>query len=118
MSTLEAQDRMLERLEIKLEKPVLNGGFDTLVSKVDKIESVSEQMRETQAVANKKIDAIHTVVMDPDTGLYHQVKSHSSWIESTSKGLKWFGGLFIAGVLTGIGKLIYDFTTNHIHVTP
>jgi hypothetical protein len=117
-ATLEAQDRMLERLEQKLEKPVLNGGFDNLVAKVEKIEAVSEQLREGQAGLTKKVDAIHVAVYDPDTGLYQKVKSNSKWIEVTGKGAKWFGGLVVAGLLTGAGKLLYDFVSGHIHITP
>jgi len=123
--TLEAQDRMLEHLAEKLEKPVLNGGFDRLVASVQKIEMVSDQLqesqiqlRESQASAHKKIDAIHTVVLDPDTGLYHKVKSNSQWIDNASKGLKWFVGLLVAGLLGGAGKLLYDMLSSHIHVAP
>lgn len=116
--TLEAQDRMLEHLAQKLEKPVLNGGFDRLVASVHKIEMVSDQLQESQVSAHKKIDAIHTVVLDPDTGLYHKVKSNSQWIDNASKGLKWFAGLLIAGLLGGAGKFLYDLISSHVHVTP
>lgn len=117
-ATLQAQDRMMSRIEEKLEKPVLNGGFDTLVEKVEKIESMSEATRDAQAAANTKIDAIHIAVYDPDKGLYMKVKDNTKWIENANKGLKWFAGLLIAGGLTGVGKLLYDVLTKHISFTP
>lgn len=117
-ATLEAQDRMLARLEEKLEKPVLNGGFESLVAKVDKIEHVSESLRDAQTKANTKIDAIHSAVYDPEKGLYTKVKDNAKWIGNANKGLKWFAGLLGAGLLTGAGKLLYDFLIGHIHFTP
>lgn len=117
-ATLEAQDRMLERLEEKLEKPVLNGGFDTLVTKVDRIEAATEQLREGQSGLTKKVDAIHTAVYDPDTGLYQKVKNNTKWIEACTKGFKWIGGIVVAGLLTGTGKLLYDFLASHLHFSP
>lgn len=125
IATLEVQDRLLERLEEKLERPVLNGGFDRLVEKVDTIERVTselsvgqDKLRSNQDSTGKKVDDIHTIVLDPNTGLYHRVKANSLWIDTTSKVLKWLGGLLVVGVLTGIGKLLYDFFSGHIHFTP
>ena len=117
-AVLEAQDRMLERLEQKLEKPVMNGGFEDLISKVEKIESVSEQLREAQTASKEKIEQIHEAVWDPDTGLYHKVKENTRWIATTGRVFKWLGGLLVAGVLTGVGKLLYTFLSGHIHFTP
>lgn len=118
MTTLEAQDRILERLEKKFEKPALNGGFDKLVEKVEKIEWVTQKLSESQDGICKQVKEIHTVVLDPETGLYHKVKENSKWIDSTSRGLKWLIGLIIAGLLTGTGKLLYDFVTGHISFIP
>lgn len=117
-ATLESQDRVMARIEEKLEKPVLNGGFDSLVAKVDKIETVSEGLRDGQASANTKIDAIHTAIYDPEKGLYTKVKDHSKWIENATKVVKWVGGLVVAGLLTGAGKLLYDVVSKHIHFSP
>jgi hypothetical protein len=117
-ATLEAQDRILERVEQKLEAPVLNGGFEDLTRKVDKIENVTELMRESMADTNKKVGDIHTVIYDPEKGIYVTLKGHDNWIERVGKGFKWGGALVVTGVLTGIGKLIYDFITGHIHFTP
>jgi len=115
---LELQEQLLLRLNQKLESPALNGGFDDLAKKVDRIENTTDQLKETQAAYSKKIDAIHTAIYDPETGLYTKVKSHGSWINSTNQGLRWFAGLAIAGTLTGIGKLLYDFITGHILYHP
>jgi hypothetical protein len=117
-ASLEAQDKVLEKLELKLERPVMNGGFDKLVEKVEKIESVTEQLQRSREEDSKKITAIHEVVLDPDTGLYHKVKSNSQWIDTASRSLKWFLGFLGTGALAGLGKLLYDFLAGHIHFTP
>lgn len=117
-STLEAQDRALERLAEKLERPALNGGFDDLVKKVDKIEGVTDQLKTDQAASGKKIDAIHVAIYDPDTGLYGRVKEHAQVITRAGKGLTWFVGIVIAAGMTGIGKVMYDFLAGHVHFTP
>lgn len=116
--TLEAQDKMLEQLAEKLERPALNGGFDDLVKKVDKIEGVADQLKTDQASASKKIDAIHVAIYDPDTGLYGRVKEHSQVITRASKGLTWFMGIVIVAGMTGIGKVVYDFLSGRVHFTP
>lgn len=118
ISHLEAQDQILDRLEAKLQSPILNGGFDDLVSKVNQIESVTEHFNKAQEATSKKIDAIHVAVYDPDLGLYHVVKSHTGWIATTNKLTMWLGGMIVAGILGGIGKLLYSFISGHIHFTP
>lgn len=115
-STLGVHDDVLRRLEEKLERPVLNGGFDDLVKKIEKIEFVFEQSRKDQVEANRKIDAIHVAVYDPDKGLYGKVKENTKFIESLKNALKWLMTLVIAGILTGIGKMIYDVVVGMIHV--
>lgn len=117
-ATLEAQDRMLEILAEKLERPALNGGFDDLVRNVDKIKTETEQLRQDQAGTSKKIDAIHVAIYDPDTGLYGRVKEHTHVISRTSKGLTWFIGIVIAASMTGVGKMMYDFLAGRVHFTP
>lgn len=114
-ATLEAQDRILERVEQKLEAPVLNGGFEDLIKKVDKLETVQETLRDCTSKSSTKIDAIHTAIYDPDKGLYVTVKHHTSWIAGANKASKWLVALMVTGVLTGVGKLIYDFLSGHIH---
>lgn len=117
-STLEAQDKALERLAEKLERPALNGGFDDLVRKVDKIDGVAEQLKTDQAATGKKIDAIHVAIYDPDTGLYGRVKEHSQVITRAGKGLTWFIGIVVAAAMTGVGKIVYDFFAGRLHFTP
>jgi len=115
---LEAQDEVLVRVEKKLESPILNGGFDDLVQKVNKIESVSDQLNKSQEETFKKVDAIHTAVYEPDTGLYQIVKGHTGWIKATNKLLLWFGGILGTAILAGAIKLVYSFISGHIHYTP
>lgn len=117
-SVLESQDKVLERLERKLESPILNGGFDDLVTKVSKIETSSSELTKSQDISSKKIDAIHIAVYDPDLGLYHVVKNHTGWIKNTSKAAMWLGGLLAGGILGGIGKFLYNFLSGHVHFTP
>lgn len=118
LSTLETQGRILEGVETKLESPSLNGGFAELVKKVDKIETSTEQLRQDSAATGKKVDAIHVAIYDPDTGLYGRVKEHTRVLSRTGKGLTWFIGIMIAAVVTGIGKMLYDFFSGHLHFTP
>jgi len=115
---LDKQNDVLGKLERKLESPVLNGGFDDLVKRVEKIDTVTDKLRECQEGTSKKIGDLHTVILDPETGLYHVVKGNSKWINTTTRALKWLGGLLGAGLLTGIGKLLYDIFSGHIHYTP
>src|SRR3990167_964215 len=68
-----AQPESLEKLFKSLEEkvlniPILNGGFESLMFKVDKIE-------ESMSGVNEKIDKIHVAVYDPDQGLFARVKS-------------------------------------------
>lgn len=50
---------------------VLNGGFDRLSLKIDRIEDV-------QKVTAVKVDNIHDAIYDPDEGLYARVKNIDS----------------------------------------
>lgn len=118
LSTLEAQDRLLERVEQKLESPVLNGGFDNLMRKVDRIETIQEQLQASDSASGKKIDQLHTAIFDPEIGLYSKVKSNSNWISRTTKGFQWLGGIVVVGILSGLGKMMYDFLTGHVHFIP
>lgn len=117
-ATLEAQDRILERVEKKLESPVLNGGFDNLMTKVEKIESIQSQMGKVQETQGEKIDSIHSAIYEPEKGLYVKVKDANLWISRVDKASKWFIGLLVAGILTGVGKVLYDFLSGHIHYAP
>jgi hypothetical protein len=66
---LKTQQTFLEDLRSSLlSAPALNGGFDTLMFKVDKIEEAQGQMVET-------INKIHTAIYDPDHGLYSRIRT-------------------------------------------
>jgi len=58
---LEMQDRILSA-------PAMNGGFTTLLYKVENIENSQSQLVE-------KVDQIHGVLYEPDTGLYARIKN-------------------------------------------
>lgn len=58
---LEMQDRILSA-------PAMNGGFTTLLYKVENIEHSQSQLVE-------KVDQIHDVLYEPDTGLYARIKN-------------------------------------------
>lgn len=117
-ATLEAQDRLLERMEQRLQAPVLNGGFEDLNKKIDKVEFIQDQLLRQQETSGKQISDIHMVIYDPEKGMYMTLKSHTRWIEAMTKSIKWAGALFLTGLLSGIGKLIYDFISGHIHIAP
>jgi uncharacterized protein YaaN involved in tellurite resistance len=58
----------LQQLQQKvLASPALNGGFDTLLFKVEKIEEGQVQM-------GTKVDSIHEAIYHPDEGLFARVK--------------------------------------------
>lgn len=55
-------------IERVLHSPVLNGGFNTLMVKV-------EGIQETQEKIGTKVDSIHEAIYHPDEGLFARVKS-------------------------------------------
>ena len=115
---LDAQDRILERLEQKLDAPVLNGGFEDLTNKVSKIESVQNAILEVQKTTSSQVSEIHAVIYDPEKGIYVTVKDHGKWITKSNKVYVWTLAFFVAGTLTGIGKFLYDIVAGHIAFKP
>lgn len=142
----------------------LNGGFDTLMFKVEKIEEGQVQM-------GTKVDSIHDAIYHPDDGLFarvkdvEQVKKNVEGIDKLEKDVlilqkqaqidekavekdtklteeqtvtvkahaehikdlvafkarvcsivKWGLVTIGGGLITGIGKLLYDFAQGHITV--
>lgn len=142
----------------------LNGGFDTLMFKVEKIEEGQVQM-------GTKVDSIHDAIYHPDDGLFARVKDVEhvkekvaaaekltmdvaklqQWHDSEEKVVekeakmteaheklvkdhddklkelvafktkvctvaKWLGVTIGGGLLTGFGKLLYDFASGHITI--
>ncbi len=147
-----------------LASPALNGGFDTLLFKVDKIE-------ESQVQMGVKVDSIHEAIYHPDEGLFARVKdvehikkktenveklekdvlilqqcaeSEEKTVEKKAKLteeneklirshgdqlkeliefkkrmcaiVKWGMVTIGGGLITGIVKLFYDFTSGHITI--
>lgn len=154
---LEMQDRILSA-------PAMNGGFTTLLYKVESIEGSQAQLVE-------KVDQIHNVLYEPDNGLYARVKSvenecvsadtinvlekevqeikiwksseekaavkdeakedenakllleHEATIRSLQSSIKkynaaikWLTVSIGGGLLSMIGKLIYDYLSGHIQI--
>lgn len=70
--TLEALEhnrkQMLEMQNKILSAPAMNGGFSTLMYKIEKIEQSQDQLVE-------KVDEIRDVMYDPDSGLYARIKN-------------------------------------------
>ena len=66
-----SQDQVMDVLRTLQQKVLasaaLNGGFDTLMFKVDKIE-------EGQIMIVGKVDSIHEAIYNPDSGLYARIK--------------------------------------------
>jgi hypothetical protein len=155
---LEMQDRILSA-------PAMNGGFTTLLFKVENIENSQSQLVE-------KVDQIHGVLYEPDTGLYARIKNVEKdclpegalddiekdiqeikiWKNSEEKlsakeeahvsendkilnnheiiikdlqetinkyntAGKWLIVSVGGGLLSMIGKLIYEFISGHIQIT-
>jgi len=82
---------ILDEIKAKLDSPVLNGGFETLMFNVQRIE-------EKQEIQGKKIDSIHNAIYEPDSGLYARIKDsarseHVAHIETDVLSLKdWKSG--------------------------
>jgi len=77
------RQQMLEMQNRILSAPAMNGGFSTLMYKVEKIEQSQEQLVE-------KVDEIREVLYDPDSGLYARIKNveNSSIEESRIENLE------------------------------
>lgn len=77
LEALEVNRRQLIEMQNKiLSAPAMNGGFSTLMYKIEKIEQSQEQLVE-------KVDEIRVVLYDPDNGLYARIKNvENSTIDS------------------------------------
>lgn len=156
--------RILEMQDKILAAPAMNGGFTTLLYKVESIE-------DSQTKLVEKVDQIHDVLYEPDNGLYARLKSvenecigvkelgeiekevqeikmwktseekqsqkeeerddvngkllseHDSTlkelqrsIERYNAAMKWVAVSLGGGLLSMIGKLIYDYVSGHIKI--
>jgi len=61
----------------------LNGGFDTLLYKIDKIEQSQGQLASSQAQLVEKVDKIHDAIYEPDSGLFSKLSEFK--LENTEK---------------------------------
>jgi len=68
--------RILEMQDKILSAPAMNGGFTTLLYKVDSIE-------DSQTKLVEKVDQIHDVLYEPDNGLYARLKNVENECVST-----------------------------------
>lgn len=161
VSTSQINQQILNQIQAKIaSSSVLNGGFDTLLFKVDRIE-------ESQVQLIGKVDSIHDAIYQPDNGIYARLKSVEqiklddidqiekdvydlkSWKHNEEKTfereniivennknliqlhnqqikelithkdrvttiIKWIFVTISTGILTLVGKIIYDFITGHI----
>lgn len=109
------QDHVLSKIELKMDSPVLNGGFDNLTRKIDKLELLQEQIRGITASTNDQVREIHTTIYHPERGLIVISNEHAKWIKRINGSLKWFMVMLATGLLTGVGKVIYDVVIQHLH---
>lgn len=131
------EDTRLTLKSIK-ESPALNGGFDSLMSKVDVIQESQSALKENQGKLTEKVDAIHDAMYEPDHGVYARIKDAAKaqeveivitdvaalklWktdLETFKKDMVTFfkrlGIAFVGAVFSVVCKLAYDFASGHIH---
>jgi len=156
--------RILEMQDKILSAPAMNGGFTTLLYKVESIE-------DSQTKLVEKVDQIHDVLYEPDNGLYARLKNVEKecintenfieiekevqeiklWKSSEEKhsekeeekdgnndkllleheaslkelrksidrynaAMKWIAVSLGGGLLSMIGKIIYEYLTGHIKI--
>lgn len=76
-STPKIQSSTFDEVQKKiLNSPALNGGFETLLYKIDKIE-------ESQGQLVSKVDKIHDAIYDPNDGIFSKLSEYK--LENTQK---------------------------------
>jgi hypothetical protein len=69
LDAIEHNRRQILEMQTRiLSAPAMNGGFSTLMYKIDKIEQSQNQLVE-------KVDEVRNVLYDPDNGLYARIKT-------------------------------------------
>ena len=69
LEALEHSHKQIAEMQNRiLSAPAMNGGFSTLMYKIEKIEQSQEKIAE-------KVDDIRDVLYDPDSGLYARIKN-------------------------------------------
>jgi hypothetical protein len=165
LSSVEKNYRQILEMQDKiLAAPAMNGGFTTLLFKVENIEKSQEKLVE-------KVDEIHNVLYEPDNGIYARIKAvendkigedviddiqkevheikvwksseeklsekeeihlndndkllveHDNIIKDIQKSIsryntaiKWISVSVGGGLLSTIGKLIYDYISGHMKI--
>jgi hypothetical protein len=115
---LARQDTVLEKLDKKLEDAhVLNGGFDSLMEKVSKIDSIELGLKEVKTCVDtqgKTLDEVHKAIYDKDEGLYQKVKGVIKWISTANWVIKGVAVTAATGAAGGLCKLAYDIISGHL----
>ena len=115
---LARQDTVLEKLDKKLEGAhVLNGGFDSLMEKVSKIDAIETGLKEVKTCVDtqgKTLDEVHKAIYDKDEGLYQKVKGVIKWISTANWVIKGVAVTAATGAAGGLCKLAYDIISGHL----
>jgi|SRR5579885_1141452 len=115
---LARQDTVLEKLDKKLEDAhVLNGGFDSLMEKVSKIDAIEQDLKVVKTCVDtqgKTLDEVHKAIYDKDEGLYQKVKGVIKWISTANWVIKGVAVTAATGAAGGLCKLAYDIITGHL----
>jgi hypothetical protein len=113
---LTAQDETLARIEDRVtHAPILNGGFDKLNERLNKIESAAVTHAEAAARIGTEVKEIHEVIFDPKVGLVALTDQHAKWMHGVKSACRWLIGALSLGALTGLGKLVVWFFSTHYH---
>ena len=114
--------KVSDALEKVNSAPVLNGGFETRIFKIDKIE-------ESQGQIASKVDSIHDAIYNPDDGLFARINTNKGDAEKTAitvehritelekfrltafAAVKWTVVALTGGILSLLFKLIYTIVT-------
>ena len=115
---LARQDTVLEKLDKKLEDAhVLNGGFDSLMEKVSKIDAIETGLKEVKTCVDtqgRTLDEVHKAIYDKDEGLYQKVKGVIKWISTANWVIKGVAVTAATGAAGGLCKLAYDIISGHL----
>lgn len=87
LSRDESLETLVEKINVKLNGVVFNGGFETLVTNVQNIQKTQQEML-------VKMEDVHKVIYEPDDGLFARVKrvetSHDRELEPLRREIKDF----------------------------
>jgi hypothetical protein len=96
----------LRRIEDRLSAPVLNGGFSSLVNKVDQIAEHAKVADEVHAKLAEKLDKLSDTLLDPVTGVIVKTNSLDAFISTQRWMIRGLiavgGGAVLIGILAWI----------------